>query len=502
MTPLPGGDPGAALGSMPHCRPMRPARFLAATLLLLGLMGGLSSAAPPGAPAARSWEWSVTVAPDLGRLEVRLCLRQFLPRRLTLRSAGAGVALLPAGAGPGRHALVAGPEGFELEGAGGLEATSVCCEYALDLKSLAGVRGAGLERVGRALLLDPRAWLLAPALWPADVEAVVRWSLPPGWGVSAPWQLRADGSWALPPSALLGESLVALGPLVERRFEASGAAVHVAMLDGPVAASPAGVDGWISAAMRTVAGLYGGRFPQPRVQVVVRPVPPGGDPVPFGEAQQAGGGAVHVLLAADARDADLPGEWVLVHELTHLGMPWIAPEDAWLNEGFVTYYQEVLRGRSGFLGADGPWQALHEGFERGRRGGARLPLAEESRRMHERHAYHRVYWGGAALALRCDLALRAATAGQRSLDDVMRLWASPQFAAVPGGRALDLLRAADRALGTRVLVATVEGPLGSPGFPALDEAYAALGLTASGARVALAPEAPARSLRLAVGGPR
>ena len=68
--------------------------------------------------------------------------------------------------------------------------------------------------------------------------------------------------------------------------------------------------------------------------------------------------------------------------------------------------------------------------------------------MHREHNYHRVYWAGAAIALRVDVDLLRASGGKQSLDDVMRLLhralRRPRSQAARG---VDLLRAADRALG-------------------------------------------------------
>jgi hypothetical protein len=239
----------------------------------------------------------------------------------------------------------------------------------------------------------------------------------------------------------------------------------------------------------------------PRVQVIVEPVGPAREPVVFGRAMQAGGEAVLLYLAGDAEDADLPLEWIAVHELTHLGLPWIVTEDAWLSEGFVTWYQETLRGRAGYYGQEGAWRALEEGFARGRRSTSDRPLAEESRLMAQRHAYMRVYWAGAALAMRIDLALRAESGGRTSLDDVMRLWNLPQIRARRGWRGLELLAEADRRLGSRVCEASARAFLPRAEFPPTEDLFASLGIGRGedGVRT-YSPDAAARALRRAVGG--
>src|SRR5204862_402529 len=110
------------------------------------------------------------------------------------------------------------------------------------------------------------------------------------------------------------------------------------------------------------------------------------------------------------------GEWVGVHELVHLSMPVVAKEDAWFSEGLATWYQEVLRARAGFQDERRAWQAIEDGFARGRSEPPQAPLARASREMHERHGYVWVYWSGAAAALRLDVLARRGSGGARSLD--------------------------------------------------------------------------------------
>jgi hypothetical protein len=474
---------------------MRPLRSLAVVLLLVA---GSVEGAPTATPR---WVWTVRPAADFSRLDVSLCFESFRPKRLTLR-VPVPAALSAAPATSGRYGLEADGDGYLPLEAGGADPAAACLEYAVDVKALEGVRGARTERSSGALVTDPRAWLLAPALWPPDVDARVRVVLPEGARVSVPWEPVEPGTWRLPATALLGPSTVALGTFQARVLDVAGTRLDVAVLDGGMRASPAGIDRWLGAAVGANAALHGGRFPVPRIQVLVEPVRPGGEPVRFGQAHQAGGAAVHLLLSASAKDEDLPGEWVTVHELTHLTMPWIDDADAWFSEGFVTYYQEVLRARARFLTPEAFWQALEEGFGRGRRSGTGRTLAEESRLMRAHHAYHRVYWAGAALALRLDLALRRTTGGARSLDDLMRLIAEPAYTQRRGWRGTDLLAAADGAFGTRVLAVGATPALAETGFPAVDDLYGALGIRVEGGKVRLSADPAEQALRATIQQPR
>jgi hypothetical protein len=343
--------------------------------------------------------------------------------------------------------------------------------------------------VGADWVTNPAAWLAAPTRWEPRHRARVVFTCPAGVEASVPWRESSDGSWIVPHDAFVRETFAAFVGRPGVVLERVGTRARVHVLDAPHRATPAGIERWLTTALDAVGALWHGRFPAREVQVLVEPVRPGGDPVVFGEALLAGGHAVRLLLSAAAEDADLPGEWIAVHELTHLGQPWIVPDDAWFLEGFVTYYQEVLRGRAGIFGEQRAWQGLHAGFGRGRRRPSTRTLAEDSSAMHATHAYHRVYWAGAALALRLELALRDATEGRRSLDDAMRLWSGAEFTSRKGWRALELLAAADRAFGTAVCVRTVTPFLASSEFPRVDDLYARLGLVVTDDdRIAFLPD--------------
>lgn len=380
-------------------------------------------AAPPS-PSVGHWRYVARVDAELERMDLALCSDEPLPsklvagegsiafvRRATLREGGLlereGEALrIPDGTGAG------------------------CVDLELDLAGLA----AASSRFGSALddgaMLSPREWLWHPERVPEQLDATLELELPAGVHVTAPWP-RVDGDATrrrLERSAFRWDAWIAFArhePLV---FDAAQSEFEVAVIGGDPAASAAGIQRWISVAAESSAHLYG-RFSRERVAVVVLVGRRwGGDPVLFGMARRGGGASAMLILGDDARDAELPGEWVATHEFLHFALPLCA--DPWLGEGFVTYYQNVLRARQGVLaGEPGGGDAIDvqsrralelfaDGFDRG--ASSRQTLAEASATMNQRGAYMRVYWGGTAVALDLDVQLRRASEGKRSLDDLMR----------------------------------------------------------------------------------
>jgi hypothetical protein len=452
-------------------------------------------------PAAPSWTYEVVVAPGLESMSVRLCFPGARPRRLVRAAGGAFEGLRPS---PGEPQA----EGFDAEAGSWTiarpEATA-CVSYDVDLAALS--RGRGMARSFSRGVTEAGAWLLRPAATQGGERATLRFRLPPGHRVSAPWAPVPGGddasrAYELDATTWAFIGHVAIGSdLRQETVPASGAALEVTTLPGPLRATPAGVRRWLEAAASAVASVYG-RFPRDRVQVVVRPVPAGSghghDPVPFGSSWQGGGAALLLLLSERARDEDLPGEWVAVHEMVHLAMPPISHEDAWLSEGFATYYQEVLRARAGFLEPLEAWRTLDAGFERGREDGGDAPLAEESRRMRQTHEYLRVYWAGAAIALLVDVELRRGSGGASTLDGAMRRLTERHGGAPRFLAADDAIAEVDRYAGRAVFRTVADAALASSDFPPLEEAYRWLGLARERGALVAVPGAPGAAVRDAI----
>jgi hypothetical protein len=447
----------------------------------LGLALLAASACAHGGPARggpEGWHYDVAVADDLSRLDVSLCFRGGAPARLVAGDdAAVGFLLAPRDARSGRALAVDRASGaLELAGAG-------CLAYAVDLVKMGEEVDAGASaRVGATVVASPDLWLWRPEAPRAGADVTLRFALSEGVRASVPWPEEPDGRGGarhrLSSTSFRWASQVVLGRFHEQRFAAAGADFRVAVMDLPRKISDAGVRRWLTTAAETVGGLFGGRFPTDAMQVVVVPYPGGGDPVYFGMALRGGGPSVLLLISSAAEDPEFPGEWVAIHELLHHAMPFVRHADAWLSEGFVTYYTEVLRSRAGFRSELGAWKALSAGFERGRRSGAGLPLAEESARMHEHHAYQRVYWGGAAIALLSDVALRQAGSSLDAAMAHLQACCARSQEIWPATRVLgewEAWRAAGPAAGASVRL--IAGPiLRSAGFPALGEVYRKLGV--------------------------
>jgi hypothetical protein len=437
--------------------------------------------------------YTLTLHTDEGRptrLEVRVCFPGLIPKVLIPGLPRAGRYLLEPPRTTGGL-----PLSFDRDtGAVALGGVSAgdCVRLVVSLARLAASEPGGTTTMVTRTSLTTTAglWLWRPQHVTAQMTATARFVLPAGAEIAAPWPRNDEGDYVLDISAFQRPSRVVLGTFTSLTVPAEGgqAQLNVAILDGPRRATDAGVLRWLEAAALTQRQVFRG-FSVDAVQVVVAPVAARGrEPVLFGMALRGGGAAVVLLLDSQAEDDALPGEWIAVHELFHVGMPPVVGRDAWLFEGVTQYYTEVLRGRAGFLSPLEAWDRLVQGFSRGRHGGSGRTLASESLAMHQTGAYQRVYWGGAAIALQWDVALRQASGGAKSLDDAMEALRVCCARDRKEWTAEELLVWFDAWWGGEPLFSAIASEdLASTEFPELTETWQRLGLSVRQGRVRFAP---------------
>lgn len=365
-----------------------------------------------------------------------------------------------------------------------------CIDYAID------VRGAARSRDAPEAMIEQSTWLWRPEPRPARFDSTIRFELSAAQSVVVPWPRRADGAFVLTESAFSQRAHCAFGDLAVERVDVPGSQLEVTVLDrASVEVPSATIRRWLTEAASAVTSFHGG-FPFDRVAVVVIPVSGSSAPVAFGLARRGGGASIMLLLDRRADPEALVGEWVAVHELSHLLAPPLPRQDAWMAEGMATYLQEVLRARRGLITESEAWANLVAGFGRGRAQQTGRTLADESANMRRTRAFLRVYWAGTAFWLEADLRLRRAgrtlagalEGATRRLGDVTRVRPARAVAA-----------ALDEASGTDVFTTLRREYMARTEFPPVEPLLEALGVRVDGVgHVALDDEAPDAAIRRAI----
>jgi hypothetical protein len=193
-----------------------------------------------------------------------------------------------------------------------------------------------------------------------------------------------------------------------------------------------------------------GTFPVPRASVTLVPIPRR-DSVVFGKVLPESEPGVLLLVGQHAPRQALYSDWILVHELFHLGFPSFFSEGKWLDEGLATYYEPIIRVRAGLYTEHELWSELEESLPQG------LP-AYTALGLEQARDFRGVYWGGALACLDADVRAR-----KRRLDTGLEVGLRALRDA--GGTASEVWSLADA-------IAIVDKALGEPTLAPIAEQHA------------------------------
>ncbi len=461
-------------------------------MILTGLGLVLAAALQPAQP---TWRYDIALDPQRESLRVQVCAPAGTPLRLQALDDAALVGLIE----PGRDGWTLDRQRRQLSQAG----EAGCAAYRVALGELADRRRMGHGyRVGADLLSWTDAWLW----WPQPRRALisVNVELPQGWHFSTPWpqpdvsQTRyALGGW---PRHWPG--LVAFGRFDQRLLGAADTRLKLAILGDLDQSRRDQLAAWVE----HLGGLLDpvGGLPLPQTQVLVVPIGRSGGPVPWAQVYRAGYGGVHFFVNAEQSPEAFKADWTGAHEFSHLLHPYLGNSGRWMAEGLASYYQNVLRGRSGQLSEEEVWQKLLAGFERGRRDrSAGKTLALVAQRMRSERAHMRVYWSGAAWWLRRDVELRQLSHGALSLDRLLARFAARHLPAQRRWTAEEFAAALDELAGTELFAPAVAQAEREAEFPDISDLQTLLGLStdASGRLIKLDQGAELAGIRRQIAGP-
>jgi hypothetical protein len=444
--------------------------------------------ARPAAPAEASPAYAYAIAPPAEgswRLSIDATFeRAPSPRLVAPEARGAlGDVTLASGTAGG---ITPDGEGWRIPAC----QTRCVVHYVVDLDALASSchRMDCGRRVGDSVLGLASSWMLRPE--PAG-DAVLRVRVAGGSPERFATGLRRDpdGGFVLRARELGEAAFTAFGSLRRDVVDVPGAKLDVALIGPPLSMGDPATLGWVKGAADCVSGLFG-HFPVDATVFVV-PVK-GADEVVFGRVMSLAGASVALLFGDHARPDHAHEDWVVVHELFHLGCPSFVGEGHWLEEGLATYYEPLLRERAGWLTETDLWTHFAKNMPRGVRADGEPPSIED------RDDIDSTYWGGALFALLADVGIREATGNARSLDDAMRAVLQREGDATKQARVADFVRTADEATGAHVVADLYRTWAMLGQNPDLDDLLRRLGVRAKDGKVTLDEKAPLASLRKAM----
>lgn len=263
--------------------------------------------------------------------------------------------------------------------------------------------------------------------------------------------------------------------------------VHVD--DGPLQVSNQDLMLWVQWAAHSVKTYYG-RYPVPEVRLRVIPAPGEGvrGGTTFGEDH---GGFIRIHVGGDTKMADLADDWMLTHEMVHLGFPSMARNHHWIEEGIATYVEPIARVRAGHLDVHEMWFELVRDLHQG------LPQPGDQGLDHT-HTWARTYWGGALFCFLADVEIHKQTNNRQGLDDALRGILDAGGDIRYDWQLADTLRIGDQAVGVSVLVPLYEKMKDQPYEVDLPATWKDLGVERAGNTVRFIDSAPLAKTRDAI----
>jgi hypothetical protein len=340
---------------------------------------------------------------------------------------------------------------------------------------------------GGALVAAPSVWLVRPAArGPGRYR--LRVTTPPGVSFATGLFTAGAGVYEGDLSDLPEAPYSAFGPFSTASIRVTGGEVEVAILPGETVLDRPALLAWVERAAGDVAAYYG-RFPLPRTLVIL--IPGGRRAIGFGTTMGNGGGSIMIWVGAAATETELRRDWVLTHEMVHLGLPNLPRAQHWMEEGLATYVEPIARARHGHLSVEEVWTDLVRRTPQGVPGSGGLDA---------NRGFGAIYWGGALFWLLADVEIRERTDNRKSLEDALRgiRDAGGSIAVTwPVDRTLE---AADRAVGVPVLGALYARMAQSGEKVDLGALWARLGLEDAGG-IRFRDDAPLARIRQAITAP-
>ena len=271
-----------------------------------------------------------------------------------------------------------------------------------------------------------------------------------------------------------------------------GGEIDVVFADGAPGLDRAPVMNWIRTSAEA-AIAYFGRFPVEKVGLLI--MAQDGDRIGGGTTYGFAGPAIRIGVGRAAGPAAFGSDWRLVHEMVHLALPRVAPQESgnWMMEGSATYVEPIARALAGQLPEEAVWSDSLDGMPKGQ------PRPGDGG-LDDHPGWGRSYWGGAIFWLMADIEIRERTGNRLGLADALR-----GINRKSGGNGVkwserQVVEAGDEATGTHVLADLYERMKDKPVTIDLDKIFARLGVSRRDGRVAFDEAAPQAALRRAIVG--
>jgi hypothetical protein len=277
-------------------------------------------------------------------------------------------------------------------------------------------------------------------------------------------------------------------PRTATEITVDGARLRIDLGADDFSAGSAALIAWVQRSAGIVADYYDG-FPTTAATVELRPQSGAG--VQGGTTYADPNALIRVRVGRDVTAAQLGNDWVMVHEMTHLALPDVGEQHAWLSEGLATYVEGIARVQAGNRTEEDVWSEELRSMPRG------LPQPGDAG-LDRTHTWGRTYWGGAMFCLMADVDIRQRTGNRKGLQDAVRAIVRASGGLRAAWPIERVLATGDGAVGTSSLEELYARMKTSAYAPDLEALWRSLGVEADGDAVRLNDAAPLASVRHAI----
>ncbi len=248
---------------------------------------------------------------------------------------------------------------------------------------------------------------------------------------------------------------------------------------------------WIGTGAKAVSSYFG-RFPVKDLTVRVRASR--GSGVHHGQAAgYYGRPSIKVAVGYYSDQEDLRSDWVITHEMVHLGFPCVAERHHWIEEGTATYIEPIARERIGVIKPEEVWRDLVVNLPNG------LPKRGD-RGLDYTPTWGRTYWGGALFCLLADVEIRKQTHNRQGLEHAIRAITEANGVITEFWDIREVLRTGDKATKGTALETLYDKMRDKPYPVDLDALWKQLGVELRGETVIFHNDAPLAHVRKAICG--
>lgn len=384
---------------------------------------------------------------------------------------------------PGEDGMAAALESF----VPGADGHSVRYRFRLgDLADLAASPEVA-QRIGPAVVSPLSVWLSQPDL-PGSTPVTLSITTEDGLDVAIGLP-QHGGLLRMSTADMPYGGFAVFGKFTRRMLPAGGdAKIELVGFPGRLQLDDATIDTWVTDSAKAVAQYYG-HFPLRHTLILATPVRDHAG-IQFGQVRGGGGGTMLLQIGEQTTRAQLYDGWVLVHEMIHLGAPFVTGRSFWLMEGMATYGEPVIRARAGWYPVPQMWREFASQMPRGVDALTVESLDAVSRRG--------VYWGGAIFMLLADIDIRERSHGKASLETCFRAVLNSGGNTTVRWPRAEFLRICDAATGTGTMARLAARYAVQPAPLDLDALWRDLGVKLTADGVQFDDTAPKAALRRAI----